>query len=42
MDIESLLNNSGIEDAQNISEAFEQDSRRYNRALTEEQEAIVK
>ncbi len=33
---------SGIENisnARNISEVFEQDSRRYNRALSEEQEA---
>ncbi len=36
---ESILNiNAGI-DARSISEIFEQDSRRYSRALTEEQEA---
>ncbi len=29
------------EQAMQISEIFEQDSRRYNRALTEEQEAML-
>lgn len=39
MDIENLLNNSSLTEAQSISEIFEQDSRRFSRALTEEQEA---
>jgi hypothetical protein len=36
---ENILNIDSASDARNISEIFEQDSRRYNRALSEEQEA---
>lgn len=36
---ESILNIEAAADARRISELFEQDSRRYNRALSEEQEA---
>ncbi len=39
MNNEDLAENSFESYAQNISEIFEQDSRRYNRPLTEEQEA---
>ena len=39
MNIENLLNESSVADAHSLSEIFEQDSRRFNRALTEEQEA---
>ncbi len=39
INIDSLLNDSNYISAENISEIFEQDSRRYSRALTEEQEA---
>ncbi len=36
---ESIINISAGYDARTISEIFEQDSRRYSRALSEEQEA---
>lgn len=39
MNTENLINPSDSVDARTISEIFEQDSRRYSRALTEEQEA---
>jgi len=42
MDIEYFLNESGLTEAENISEIFRQDSRRFNRALTEEEEANAK
>ncbi|MEE3428019.1 MAG: hypothetical protein VZQ55_03465 [Ruminococcus sp.] len=38
---DSILNNNSVPDARRISEIFEQDSRRYNRALSEEQEAEI-
>ena len=38
---ENILNINALSDAQKISEIFEQDSRRYSRALTEEQEAKI-
>lgn len=39
MNTEEYIQNSFESYAQSISEIFEQDSRRYNRPLTEEQEA---
>lgn len=41
-DIKETVNVDDYLFAQNISEIFEQDSRRFNRALTEEQEALSK
>lgn len=39
MDFENIINLSEAESAVEISRIFEQDSRRYSRGLSEEQEA---
>ncbi len=39
--MEEIININAFYDARRISEIFEQDSRRYNRALIEEQEAKI-
>lgn len=42
IDIDNLLNDDTVTETKNISQLFEQDSRRFNRALTEEQEVNAK
>ncbi len=39
--MEEIISINAFFDAKKISEIFEQDSRRYNRALAEEQEAKI-
>lgn len=39
---ENYINDENYISAENLSEVFEQDSRRFSKALTEEQEALSK